>query len=71
MHKPFISFFLLYIMVSPCLKKARNAGTLIPQCPPNNTIELGNPKTAEADYYLWAFAQRSPYKATYDMLVNS
>jgi hypothetical protein len=57
-------------MPSPCLKRARAAGTLIPQCPPNNTIELGGPN-AEADYYLWAFAQRSPYKATYDMLIES
>jgi hypothetical protein len=56
-------------MTSPCLRRARAAGTLIPQCPPNNTLELGGPN-AESEYYLFAFAQRSPYKATYDMLIE-
>jgi len=56
-------------MASACLKKARKNETLIPQCPPRNTIELGG-KNALAIYYLWAFAQHSPYKATYDMLID-
>ncbi len=56
-------------MVSACLKKARRIETLIPQCPPRNTIELGG-KNAEAEYYLFAFGEHDPYKATYDMLIN-
>jgi len=55
-------------MVSSCLIKSRKEGILIPQCPPRNSIELGGPQ-AEANYYLFAFSERAPYKATYDMLL--
>jgi len=46
---------------------ARTPGILIPQRPPRNTIEL---KNDEAEYYLWAHAERDPHKATYDMLID-
>lgn len=47
-----------------CATKQRQAGILIPQCPPHNTIEFNGPQ----DYYFWAFASREPTKATYDLL---
>ena len=55
--------------LSSCLRKSRKNGVLIPTCPPQNDIELGGPN-APADYYLFAFAERDPYKATYDMLID-
>jgi hypothetical protein len=48
----------------------RTPRVLIPTRPPRNEIELGD-KQAEAKYYLWAFAEREPYKATYDMLIDA
>lgn len=53
-----------------CARKQRNQGVLIPQCPPRNDLELGGPN-AEPEYYLFAFSERDPYKATYDMLVET
>lgn len=56
-------------MTESCIIKARKNQTLIPTCPPPNEIELGG-KNAEADYYLFAFSEGDPYKATYDMLID-
>jgi len=47
----------------------RTPDVLIPQRPPNNTIELGS-KTAAATYYLFAQASREISKATYDLLLE-
>lgn len=54
-------------MALTCAQKKRKAGVAIPQCPPRNEfqIERGPP-----EYYLLAFGKRSPYKATYDMLIE-
>lgn len=56
-------------MGKECRNKARKNGVLIAICPPRNEIELGG-KKAEADYYLFAKAEGSSYKATYDMLIS-
>ena len=47
-----------------CSTKQRQAGILIPQCPPKNTIEING----GAEYYTWANFSRETYKATYDLL---
>lgn len=47
----------------------RTTPDLIPQRPPRNTIELGG-KNAQGDYYIFAWSSRTPWKATYDMLLG-
>ena len=39
---------------------------LIPSCPPHNTILLHG----ESEYFFYAHANRKPYKATYDLVVD-
>ena len=55
-------------MAKTCARKKRDAGVLIPQCPPKNELQI---ERGEEEYYLLAFGKRSPYKATYDLLIGA
>lgn len=48
----------------------RTPKVLIPTRPPRVEIELGG-ANAEANYYLFAFAERDVHKATYDLLIGA
>lgn len=52
---------------SGCAKTQRNAGILIPQCPPKDNLEING----EADYFFFAQATHEIYKATYDMTFDT
>lgn len=51
---------------SRCVLIQRNKGILIPQCPPNNELEING----EKDYYFWGNASHEIYKVTYDLLFD-
>lgn len=54
-----------------CAKSQRNAGILIPQCPPKNDIEFSKTGTDGAvEYYMFAHSSHETYKATYDLLLG-
>ena len=55
-------------MAKTCAQKKKDAGVLIPQCPPKNEIQI---ERGEPEYYLLAFGKRGPYKATYDLLIGA
>lgn len=56
---------LFLIMVGNCALRQRQAGILIPTCPPQNEILI---KQGPAEYYLLALASRENKKGTYDCM---
>jgi len=55
-------------MAKSCAEKKRDAGDIMPQCPPKNELQI---ERGEPEYYLLAFGKRDPYKATYDLLIGA